>query len=75
MKTLGGILLGIFTLIYWNLYYINLYKYWQSVKENPDDALEKKAILIKNILLQIIMAGLGLYLIVTTLQLLGMMTS
>jgi hypothetical protein len=72
MKTIGGILLGIFTLVYWNLFYTNLYHYWQTVKSNPDDAMEKKAILIRNILIQILLAGVGLFLIISTLQLLGL---
>jgi hypothetical protein len=71
MKTTGGILLGIFTVIYWQFYYSNLYNFWMSVKSNPDDAMEKKALLIRNIILQIIMAGLGLFLIISTLQILG----
>jgi hypothetical protein len=71
MKTIGGILLGIFTVIYWQFYYSNLYNFWMSVKSNPDDAMEKKALLIRNIILQIIMAGLGLFLIISTLQILG----
>jgi hypothetical protein len=71
MKTIGGILLGIVTIIYWQYYYSNLYKFWMSVKSNPDDAMEKKALLIRNIIIQIIMAGLGLFLIISTLQILG----
>jgi hypothetical protein len=42
-----------------------------SVKSNPDDAMEKKALLIRNIIIQIIMAGFGLFLIISTLQILG----
>jgi hypothetical protein len=71
MKTIGGILLGIFTVIYWQFYYSNLYNFWMSLKSNPDDAMAKKALLIRNIILQIIMAGLGLFLIISTLQILG----
>ncbi len=71
MKTIGGILLGFVTIIYWQYYYSNLYKFWMSVKSNPDDAMEKKALLIRNIIIQIIMAGLGLVLIISTLQILG----
>ncbi|HBH87752.1 MAG TPA: hypothetical protein DDY17_09165 [Syntrophaceae bacterium] len=71
MKTIGGILLGIVTIIYWQYYYSNLYKFWMSVKSNPDDAMEKKALLIRNIIIQIIMAGFGLFLIISTLQILG----
>jgi hypothetical protein len=71
MKTIAGILLGIVTIIYWQFYYSNLYKYWMSVKSNPDDAMAKKALLIRNIIIQIIMAGFGLLLIISTLQILG----
>jgi len=71
MKTIGGILLGIVTIIYWQFYYSNLYNFWISVKSNPDDAMAKKALLIRNIIIQIIMAGLGLFLIISTLQILG----
>ena len=71
MKTIGGILLGIVTIIYWQYYYSNLYNFWMSVKSNPDDAMAKKALLIRNIIIQIIMAGLGLFLIISTLQILG----
>jgi len=71
MKTIGGILLGIFTVIYWQFYYSNLYKFWMSVKSNPDEAMAKKALLIRDIIIQIIMAGLGLFLIISTLQILG----
>lgn len=72
MKIIFGILLGIFTIIYWHFFYSNLYQYWQSVKSNPDDAMEKKAVMIRTIFLQILMAGMGLYLIISTLQLLGL---
>jgi type III secretory pathway component EscT len=71
MKIILGILLGIFTIIYWNLFYSNLHQYWQSVKSNPDEAMENKAVLIRTILLQILMAGMGLFLIIYTLQLFG----
>ena len=71
MKTIGGILLGIFTIFYWQFYYSNLYNFWMSVKSNPDEAMAKKALLIRDIIIQIIMAGLGLFLIISTLQILG----
>lgn len=71
MKTIFGILLGIFTIIYWNLFYSNLYQYWQSVKSNPDEAMGKKAVMIRTILLQVLMAGGGIFLIMYTLRLLG----
>ena len=71
MKTILGILLAVFTIIYWNLFYSNLYQYWHSVKSNPDEAMEKKALMIRTVLLQILMAGMGLFLIIYTLKLLG----
>ena len=71
MKTIGGILLGIFTIFYWQFYYSNLYNFWMSVKSNPDEAMAKKALLIRDIIIQVIMAGLGLFLIISTLQILG----
>ncbi|MBM4271679.1 MAG: hypothetical protein FJ139_05925 [Deltaproteobacteria bacterium] len=75
MKTIGGILLGIFTIIFWQKYYSNLYEYWSSVKSKPDEAMENKAILIKNITIQVLLAGIGLLLIFYTLQLLELTNS
>jgi hypothetical protein len=35
-----------------------------SVKSNPDEAMAKKALLIRDIIIQVIMAGFGLFLII-----------
>lgn len=72
MRTICGILLGIFTIIFWQKYYSNLYEYWSKVKSKPDEVIEKKGKLIKDILIQVFLAGVGLVLIFSTLQLLDL---
>ena len=75
MKTIIGIILGIFTIIYWQKYYSSLYDYWSQIKSQPDEIMAKKGALIKNILIQILLAGIGLFLIFSTLQLLELMNA
>lgn len=73
MKTIGGILLGIFTILYWQKYYSNLYEFWMDLKAKPDEIMENKGKLFKEILIQVFLAGLGLILIFFTLQLLDLL--